>query len=223
MRFSFLFLFATLMFGSISSSWGDLTVTQVIEERNDEELLDKEVMTIFVKGNAVRIDQGQALSSIIRNDRKLTYSIMHSPKKYVVLKHGKLDESDESHEAEDFEGLEVESTGKTEEISGYATHQVLVKERNGDATELWISEGALDMNLFLKEFKSFIQFGFVQSASLLEKHPELKGVPIRIIETQGKINRKGTITRLDTSILPDSLFEVPAGYAEIKNAEEFDP
>ncbi len=210
-------LFLGLLWVAAIQVRGDLTVVQSIEDLEDGVIRSKEIVSVFAKGDRIRIDQGQALSSIIRNDLKVTYSIMHGSKQYVVLKHGIMEgiESDEPPVPE----LQVQVTGHSEEISGFPTHQVLVREGAGETTELWIAEGVLDLNLFVKEFRNFIQFGFVQSDALFKRYPELKGVPIRIVESQGKNTRRGTITRLETEVLEDSIFEVPSGYSERKKGE----
>jgi len=208
------FIMLGMWMGFLALARADLTLVQVLETMRDDKLLDKEVMTIYIKDKTVRIDQGQALTSIIRSDQKVTYSILHESKKYVVLPHPPA----KAEEADDLSEVQVESTGKKEQISGFMTHEVLVKEGQ-TTTDLWIGEGVLDMKSFLKEFQGFLQFGFTGATSLFEKYPELNGVPIRIVEKNQNVSRIGTITKVDSTQIPNSTFDVPAGYSELKRKE----
>ncbi len=213
---------AFLLFGALTSR-GDLMVLLTVEDLQNPTPLGKEQITFYISGKRIRLDQGQSMSSIILNDKKVTFSIMHEPRQYVALPHDeiKIDPSksktSEFSTTEPLEKSAFEPTGKIERISGFQCHQVWFKEKNGDRTELWIAENALDMKVFLQEFKSFAEFGFNQTLKELEKYPAINGIPIRIIEYSGsKMLRRATINRLETAKIQNSIFEVPAGYAEMK-------
>ena len=216
-------LFIAFLLLSAPPSRGDLMVLLTIEDLQNPTPLGKEQMVFFISGKRIRLDQGQSMSSIILNDRKVTFSIMHEPRQYVTLPHDeiKIDPSKlkaaELSVVEPLEKSAIEPTGKMEKISGFQCHQVWFKEKNGDRTELWIAENALDMKAFLEEFKSFSEFGFGQALKELEKYPALNGMPIRVIEYSGsKMLRRATINRLETTKIQNSIFEIPAGYAEMK-------
>jgi hypothetical protein len=215
-KFSSSFLF-TCILALLSTVNADMTVTQVLEEMNQNQPLMKEQITLQVSGKRVRVDKGQAFTSIILADKKQTFSIMHEARQYVTLPHDSVS-AEPKIDSNQADGIEsVRSTGKTNEISGFACREVEIKEKGGLTTHLWISDTALNQKNFVDEFKSFMEFGFGQTNSLLDKYPVLRGMPIRITESIGdKILRQSTVTKLDTSPIPPQAFEVPAGYQELK-------
>jgi hypothetical protein len=198
----------------IQSSFADLSIYQQMEDSQTSPVTTEE-MRIYISGNRIRLDQGQKISSIILKDKKATYSIMHESRQYIVLPH---DESlKDNFPLTKTDDIQIENTGKTEQIHGYPCKLLKIKEKNGDLTELMISDKVLDVNVFYKEFQSFLEFGFGPVARQLEKHPELKGIPIRVTEFRGiQKFRQSTLMRVETTKILDSVFEVPAGYEELK-------
>ena len=210
-------------------------VVQTLEDFGDRDRAPsgKEQVTLYVSSKRIRFDKGQSMSSIILLDKKVTFSIMHESQRYVVLFHDQIKGEGPAAKTkgdingkmlhDDVESLDtsvIEATGKTETINGFLCQQVLIKERDGTRTELWVSQEALDMKTFLGEFRSFMEFGFSQMAKELEKHPELRGVPIRVVDyDRSKMLRRATIERLETHAIPNSVFEVPAGYRELKMSD----
>ncbi len=199
----------------------DLMAVQTLEDLTDQSPAGVEQTTLYVSGNKVRYDKGQSLTSIILADRKVTFSIMHEPRQYIVLPHDRVAAAPpEQAPGEDPEEMAFEATGRKEKIGAFPCREVRVREKDGGMTELWLSEEALDMKTFLAEFRSFLAFGMAPLAREIDRHPELKGMPIRIVEYAGsRPVRRATITRLETAPLPPSTFEVPAGYAEVKMAD----
>ncbi|MBI4023480.1 MAG: DUF4412 domain-containing protein [Verrucomicrobia bacterium] len=225
MRFIRQILFAGILGLTACEGRADLTVVLTLENLRDEKPTGKEQNTFYVSGKRIRFDQGQRMSSVILNDRKVTFSIDHLARQYMVLSHDQIKADDPSNKSSDHGGgtLDpslVESTGKTQQIGGYQCRQVRLKEKDGIVTELWMADHALDINAFMGEFQGFMEFGLAQAPQELEKHPALRGVPIRVIEYQGaKALRRATITRLDTGKIAASVFEVPAGYSEIRMSD----
>ncbi len=201
----------------------DMMLVQVLEDLTNDTPTGKEQITLYVSGKHVRVDKGQSMTSIMLLDKKITFSIMHEGRKYLIFPHPPASDRDAKDAVADADFLasaKVEATGKTEKISGYQCKQVLIRDKKRGLTELWISEAALDMKTFLAEFKSFMSFGLPPVMNALDQHPELKGLPFRVIEYDGvKMARRSTITRLETAPLPPAVFEVPAGYAEVKMSD----
>lgn len=202
---------------------GDLMVLQTLEDLQDKTPSGKEQITLYISGKKVRFDQGQRMSSIILMDRKVTYSVDHGMRKYAVLPHDRVPLGDAAGKKGATTGdgaldsLKIEATGKSEKISGFKCNQVFVTEKDGSRSELWIAPDALDLKVFLAEFNRFQEFGLAQTLKELEKRPELRGIPLRVIEyNQAAMARRATINRLETKPIPESVFEIPAGYAEVK-------
>jgi hypothetical protein len=225
--FKSFFSAATLSLILATLCHADLTITQTLEEYHNNKPFRKQQVTLFVSGQRIRFDQGQNISSIILADKKLTFSIMHKERQYVVLPHEQVKPNESKSTASEDSDLPpsaVQSTGRTQEINGFQCRECRITEKDGLVTEMWISDKALDMNVFLKEFQSFLEFGLAPASKQLEKFPQLKGIPIRVTELSGTtILRQATVDRLDTTKIEDKFFEVPAGYEELKISDPTPP
>ncbi len=213
-----MFFFAVGILAGISCR-ADMTIVQEIEDLQNNTPEAKEQITLYVSGPRLRIDKGQSMSSIILNDKKVTYSIMHETRQYIVLPHDRFKGlgADPGAAADTADNFTVEATDKREIISGQPCQLVRIKPPDGDTTEIWMAREMLDPDSFLGEFKSLMEIGMASAPKTFDKHPELKGVPMRVTEYQGitPIHRS-TIKSLKRDKLADSVFEIPAGYEEIK-------
>ncbi len=199
----------------------DLTVVQEIEDLQDKTPQGKEQITLYVSGQRLRLDKGQSLTSIILNDRKITYSIMHETRQYVALPHSLLGAAAKAAPQEDgLDNMTIESPGKQQTISGYPCQLVRMKGGDGLVTEIWMARDTLDPAAFLAEFKGLMEFGMSSPLSVIQKHPELRGIPIQVTEFQGPTAlRRSTVRHLDHNHLNDAIFEIPAGYQELKMSD----
>jgi hypothetical protein len=208
-----IFLISFFLMLSLQISRADLSIVQQIEDFQLSPSTTEQIK-IFASGNRMRIDQGQKLSSIILKEKKVTYSIMHESQQYVVLIH---ETASIPVTVDPIDDYTIENTGKTEQVHGFACKQLRIKEKSGDVSELWLSDKALDVNLFYREFVDFMELGLGPVTKQLDKHPELKGIPIRVTEFHNeKKLKESTLMHIDTKKILDSLFEVPAGYSELK-------
>lgn len=205
------------------SARADLTLVQEIEDYTGGANGAKEQITLYVSGPRLRLDKGQAMSSIMLNDRKVTYSILHETRQYVQMSHelfqglGQALGAAADAAAQLSEGLRVEPTNQQETIGGYPCRLVRVRDATGALTELWVTRDAAELDAILGEFKSLMEFGLPAAGSMLERHPELKGVPMRVTEYAGaSVARRSTVTRFDRAKVAPAVFEIPAGYEEIK-------
>lgn len=206
---------------SASAAHADLTMVQEVENFQDEKSLRKEQLAVAVSGKRLRVDIGQMMTSLILRDKKVTYSISHETRQYVILPHDQMGDKAPGPEAASadkvWENPKIESTGKTDQISGFGCRQVLVREKNGAVTELWLSDDSMKIDRYLAEFQIFSEFGANPVLDELRKRPELHGFPIRVVQYEdNKMKYRSTVRRLDNNKIPDSEFEIPAGYAEMK-------
>ncbi len=199
----------------------DMTIVQEIENLQDSTPQGKEQITLYVSGQRLRLDKGQSLTRIILHDRQITYSIMHETRQYVALPHSLLGAAAKATSQEDgLENMTIESPGKQRTISGYSCQLVRLKSGDGLVTEIWMARDTLDPSTFLAEFKGLMEFGMSSPLSVIQKHPELRGIPIQVTEFQGVTAlRRSTVRRLDLSPLSDAIFEIPAGYQELKMSD----
>ena len=201
----------------------DLTLVQEIEDFTGGANGTKEQVTLYVSGPRLRLDKGQTLTSIILGDKKITYSILHETRQYVQMPHelfkgmGQALGAAAGAAAQASESLRVESTNKQETISGHPCRLVRVRDASGALTELWVTRDASELDGLLGEFKSLMDFGLPAAGAVLDKHPELKGIPMRVTEYEGaSVARRSTVKNFDRTKVSPSVFEIPAGYEEIK-------
>ncbi|MCC7517985.1 MAG: DUF4412 domain-containing protein [Verrucomicrobiae bacterium] len=201
----------------------DLTLVQEIEDHTGDANGAKEQVTLYVSGPRLRLDKGQTMSSIILNDRKVTYSILHETRQYVQMSHELFKGLGQSlgmaanAAAQANALLRVEPTDQRETIGGRPCRLVRVRDASGALTELWVTRDAAELDALLSEFKSLMDFGLPAVSGALDQHPELKGVPMRVTEYEGvNVVRRSTIKSFDRTKITPGLFEIPAGYEEIK-------
>ncbi|MDD2710076.1 MAG: DUF4412 domain-containing protein [Verrucomicrobiae bacterium] len=199
----------------------DLTLLQEVENYQGDKLSQKEQMMVQVSGKHLRFDVGQMMTSIILNDRKLTFSISHEARQYVVMRHDAAGAKGAGLPPQGEEPLwqnaTIEATGVTESVSGFACKQVVVREKPGYWTELWLAESAIDLKRYFDEFQFFSEFNMSQILTEVQKRPQLKGFPIRISQFENsKLKFRSTVKRLDTAKISMDAFETPAGYEELK-------
>lgn len=217
-----LLVYAVMLLAPCGIACADLTLVQVLEDLRSSSPSSKEQTTLFVSGKRIRFDQGQSLSSIILSDKKITFSIMHQSRNYVSLRHEGLEpDAPSSRQAPAWDQAKIQTTGNKETISGFNCHEVKITEKDGTSTEVWIADEGMQLKEFMEEFKFFTDFGAGFLSKQFEKQPQLRGVPIRVMEYEGgKMIRRATVQKLTRAPIPPSTFEVPAGYAELKPGEE---
>lgn len=180
-------------------------------------------MDYSFKGQKVRMDvnaQGHPMAIITDLEKMETIIPIPQMQKYMVMP---IKQQVESAMKESGGGnADVEVTGKTETILGYKCNQIIVKDKDkGTTTEVWAAEG-------LGAFTGMGQGGNpmagmfgggrgAPSPKAAKWEEALKGkggFPLRVISTDasGKQAFKMEATKIDTSSIPDSQFNPPAGY-----------
>lgn len=177
------------------------------------------------KGQKVRMDvnaQGHPMAIITDLEKMETIIPIPQMQKYMVMP---IKQQVDSAMKESGAGntADVEVTGKTETILGYKCNQIIVKDKDkGTTTEVWAAEG-------LGAFTGMGQGGNPMAgmfgggggarrpANAAKWEEALKGkggFPLRVISTDasGKQAFKMEATKIDTSSIPDSQFNPPAGY-----------
>jgi hypothetical protein len=154
-----------------SEAWADLTIVQNVEDFQSVPAVPAEHVKVYVSENKIRLDQGQKISSIILKDKKVTFSIMHETRQYVVLPH---DISGVPPKPVSMDDFKIESTGKTEKIHGYTCKQIKIREKNGMISEWMIAPSALDLKTFNKELHGFNVLNSWGCRFVLRNIPEIK-------------------------------------------------
>src|SRR5207302_966685 len=80
-------LFFLLGFCFLSAIQADVTVVQSVQVVDPGgALLPAQEMTLYLTVNKLRLDSGD-VSSIIRADKRMTYSLLHADRAYIVIPH----------------------------------------------------------------------------------------------------------------------------------------
>jgi hypothetical protein len=144
------------------------------------------------------------------------YQINDAGKSYTETDLAKMREM--AGQQQDSGKYTVEKLGQ-ENILGYKTQHVLVKENNagtgkGMTTELWTAKELLDYETFSKMQVRQGRKGGVALAKAL-KDVGADGLPLKSIVTTedgGKVTME--VVKVDKKSLPASAFEIPAGYTK---------
>ena len=142
---SFVLLFC---FGFFVAAKADVTVVQSVQAVQPGGGLEPaREMTIRLAGDKLRLDSGD-ISSIIRADKKMTYSILHADKVFVAVPHHAgehaMHATHATHAAEVLSGepepLKVRPTGKSDKVNGFNCTEVEVEQSDGTLLDTWVTQ-----------------------------------------------------------------------------------
>jgi hypothetical protein len=176
-----------------------------------------------MKGRKLRMDmnaEGQATSMIMDMEKLEMMMIMPAQQMYMLMPIKQPAGQGVEH-AGNNPGMaaDIERTGKTEKILGYACEQILVTDKTkGTITEMWIAQGlGMFMGVSGGGGGPFGGRGGGGPPATSKWEEVLKGkggFPLRVIsrDASGKQSFKMEATKIDPSSQPDSLFAPPEGY-----------
>ena len=215
MKKSVLFsLLATL--GFLPVTRGDLTLVQSIEGSRGNN-----TVTIKIKGERARIEINPKAGVIVNTKTGEVISLLHDRQAVMRLSPEKA--KDLANKArtilQDTEtSLEVPTprpTGRKEKILGYDSDEYVAETPKYRAT-YWVAKGYPDYGAILRQMKLLQNAAFVSVRKPMPEYYDFPGLPIRTkIKFTGQEETSITLTSISQSPLPDSEFDVPAGYAEI--------
>ena len=174
-------------------------------------------MTYAMKGTKLRMEmdaEGHQMSTIMDMEKMEMLMLMPEQKKYMVMPLKKTMEKAAEHAETN---TEVERTGKTEKILGYASDQILVKDKEkGTVTELWVASN-LGTFMGMGNGGGGGMFGGRKSATAAKWEEVLKGkggFPLRVVTTnaKGKEIYRMEATKIEPGSQPSSLFVPPEDY-----------
>ncbi len=180
-------------------------------------------MTIYLTGDKLRLDSGD-ISSIIRADQQMTYSILHADRVFVAMPHSnpaiRL-----SAPAEEPEPVRVSATGKTDKINGFHCTEIEVEQSDGTVLDEWLTRDseavkALDSLKAWQtgEYASVLAGMGIQSRKTL---PGMEGMPIRttVLGAGRKPTVRVEIKQVNNALIRAEHFEPPPGYREVSMDE----
>ena len=214
----------------------DVTLVQQVEslDKTAGKFSPPVEITIFVTGDKMRMDFGEA-SSIIRRDKKLTYSIFHPDKMYMEMPHTGQVVPGKGPETGWKAGkpLKINKTGHQKKIGEFECQEVEVTQADGTMLETWVtmnSEAVIAMDTFRKwctdEYGELVGGLGVGSGEGMES---LGGFPIQtlLFDSEGRLTMKLVVKKLSCYPLKPELFDPPDGYQlnkfEIPSTSETPP
>ncbi len=207
---------SVLLLGWVTIAYGDFVLKQTVENFGQ-----RQQVTIKLKGSKCRIDTSSDTSAII-DPQAGTVILLHQPKMFMKISSEQLSAQAEaikkmlSASGNSNENTDFQASGKTDNISGFAT-----EEYTGKIDGLPIT---LDVTKDFPKYRELLaQLYAVQDAPGLspfhtlsvapEKYP---GLPVR---TTVELLGQKVITTLDTvaeTALADGDFAIPTDYQELR-------
>ncbi|MEM1157680.1 MAG: DUF4412 domain-containing protein [Verrucomicrobiota bacterium] len=179
--------------------------------------------TLSFAGERVRMDSPQG-GVIITPSQDQVIMLMHPQQQYMQRSLKQMAAMNQSH-ADVLEKITFEQTGQQELINGYACEQVIGTGADGDVTEFWVSKDSIHTDKFLDSMQAFNQLQHNGQSNhqmdawnqFFKSNPELSTFPIRTIHknTAGVVQSMTTVQSMSEDRIPESRFEVPAGYKKL--------
>lgn len=179
-------------------------------------------MDYSIKGNKLRTDttvDKHHMSTIFDVEKLEMLMLMPEQKMYMVMPIKKaVEKATRKNEEPD---VDIEATGKTDTILGYKCEQLLVKDKK-TVTELWVAQGlGVFMGLGQNGPMGGGPFGGGKSAKAAKWEEVLRdkgGFPLRVIsnDAKGRQSFKMEATKIEKGSVPDSVFQVPAGWEKFQ-------
>jgi hypothetical protein len=172
-------------------------------------------MTLNISGERARIDVGDQLSSIVDLKSGNVTSLMHPQKIAMQLPKEALAAIREKA-AEKTEKPDLEPTGKKETINGYACTEY-AGTLQGLAVTYWVTNDVPDQKAILDQMAKLAGSSDIFKGALASG-ADFPGFPIRTTVTSPQLGTSTmTVISIRKADLPDSEFEIPAGYQTLKS------
>ncbi len=212
-------LFAALLlalFCLVSHLRADLTLVQKVDGLGQ----DME-STTKIKPGKIRVDASPATSIIMDTKAGDMISLLHTQKKYMRIPSQMAQaaiDSMKKMQADQAAATTPTPTGKKETIDGYPTEEFTCTS-GGSKLTLWLTKSLPDYQEALKEMAGAFNQGPMSSMmkGLGVDFGTLPGFPMRITnELQPGQAITNTVESISTKPIPDSDFDLPADYQELK-------
>jgi hypothetical protein len=163
--------------------------------------------TVHVKGarSLVKTEGGVAVGDMLTwADKGVTYLIDREARTYQKLPEAEK-ETDEGK-------FKVTPTKETTKVLGYTCRNYLVETTEGDVKMTWSIWTTDDIKGFNANSLRRLRFGQSSGSGFMGK---IDGVPLKIDATTPQMKLFMVATNVKSETLPDSLFELPAGFKEV--------
>jgi uncharacterized protein DUF4412 len=214
-RIAFFFLLAVT-----TSLRADLTLIQKVDAAGTTG-----EMTIKFKGDKIRIDPAPELSMITDSKTGDTVTLMHGEKKAMRISGDKMKAAAEmvkkltpAKAAE--QKAKLTPLGRKETVNGMPTEVFTADTAVGKAT-YYIAMNYPDGPAIIQEMKAAQPSPFANPSSNIPDFRDLPGVPVKIEMDTVKGHVVMTLISAKRDPIPNSVFDVPANYTDMKMPDLF--
>jgi len=189
----------------------DLTLTQQMETGQSSE---KALIHTKIKDGKIRTDVGREMSAIIDSRTGDTTSLLHVQKAVVKLSGADIKAAQAAATKDAATPEAPTPTGRKETISGFECEEY-VSTFNGQKIEVWLAKNVPDLDEIYSQLSALKSSGGPESQWFSD--PEFKGIPVRTVaEVPGGGAAVITLVSISRDPLPDSDFDIPNDYQELK-------
>jgi len=216
-----MFRIAFFFFLAITTSLrADLTLIQKVDAAGTTG-----EMTIKFKGDKIRIDPAPELSMITDSKTGDTVTLMHGEKKAMRISGEKMKAAAEmvkkftpATAAE--QKAKLTPLGRKETVNGMPTEVFTANTAVGKAT-YYIAMNYPDGPAIIQEMKAAQPSAFANSGSNIPDFRDLPGVPVKIEMDTARGHVVMTLISAKRDPIPNSVFDVPANYTDMKMPDLF--
>lgn len=215
MKFLPLFCLATFLF--LPMAGADVSIVEKIESNGATNNV-----YIKIKGERARIQANPKYSMIVDSRTGDVIALTHEQKAMQHLSAEKARALGDKFRqlAKDTDtSLEIATpkpTGKKQKINGYEAEEYVAETPKYKAT-YWVAQKYPDYETILGQMKLLQGSAFKSVRRQMPDYYDFPGLPIRTkIKLQGQQEATTTITSVSQDPIPDSEFEAPSDYAEMR-------
>lgn len=181
----------------------------VIEQKVDNPA-QKSVVTMKIKGDKLRTDVGEQMTTIMDTKTGDTVTLMHPNKMAMKVSGEQVKALQKQMAGPNGEGPKPVNTGKTEKVDGYDC-TIWTLEMAGVKSTMWVAKDYPNYDAIKKEMDS-LATAMGQNAAVTD----MGGMVVKTVADAGGMITTATVTSVKADPIDDAIFVVPAGYNEMK-------
>ena len=207
-----------LLFAAVANVRADLTVVQTLDAPGAA----ANQITIFTKGDKMRIDTSPQVSTIVDGKTGDIVTLMKDQKCAVRISAEKMkaatDMIKKFSDKSDSEPAKPKPTGRKETIKGYEAEEYVV-DRGHFKASYWLAPKYPDGAAILRQLQA-VKSEMWNSANPNELNfRDFPALPIRTVVDVGGGKMTTELVSVKQDPLPDTTFAIPADYREVKGPE----
>ncbi|MGH8164969.1 MAG: DUF4412 domain-containing protein [Rhodanobacteraceae bacterium] len=180
---------------------------------------DSKNIVMKVKGDKARIEINPQITTLLDGKTGDLVTLMNDQKKVMRISGERAKAMAEMASAvtkENNAEIAPKPTGKTETINGYQAEEYVSTSPHLQTT-YWVAKNFPDYQSILQQMAVLQKGAFAAVRRGVPDYGKLPGMPLRTeIKSDGKIAVTSTLVSVNTDPVPDSAFDIPTDYTEMK-------